>query len=162
MALVGADQAFQSLSGGDDGEQNRLPVWRHGGKHAGVHEFFLCMQRVVVDDERIEDFSLRAFLWLIGSLLLALEWTTNWRAGDPPKMEVRTLTTSNGKEVEVIWREGNLQIADAVSGEWRDHLGSSPLRFPLAAAKDKQFFRIKPEEEEEQEENQATPPQPEK
>ena len=71
-----------------------------------------------------------------------------------PKLEIRTHTTTNGKEVEVIWRTGNLQIADAVSGEWKDYNGSSPLRFsltnPFAHPKDKQFFRIKPEEEESQ------------
>ncbi len=94
--------------------------------------------------------------------LLNLEWTTNWQAGDPPKMEIRTTTTARGKEVEVIWRIGNLQLADAVSGEWKDYNGSSPYRFPLASAKDMQFFRIKPEEEEEPEDNQGTPTQPEK
>ena len=94
--------------------------------------------------------------------ILNLEWTTNWQVGDPPKMEIRNITTARGKEVEVIWRTGNLQLADAVSGEWKDYNGSSPYRFPLASAKDMQFFRIKPEEEEEPEENQGTPPQPEK
>ena len=98
--------------------------------------------------------------------LLTIKWTTNWQVGDPPKMEIRNITTARGKEVEVIWREGNLQIADAVNGEWKDYNGSSPLRFPLinpfAHPKDMQFFRIKPEEQEEQEENQGTPPQPEK
>lgn len=100
--------------------------------------------------------------------LLMIEWTTNWQAGDPPKMEIRTITTNNGNEVEVIWRAGTIQIADALNGKWRDHSGSSPLRFPLtnpfAYPKDMQFFRIKPEEEEEPdpEDNQGTPPQPEK
>lgn len=81
--------------------------------------------------------------------ILTLEWTTNWQAGDPPKMEIRTISTSRGKEVEVIWRERNLQIANAVSGEWKNYTGVSPYRFPLASAKDMQFFRIKPDEEEE-------------
>ena len=92
----------------------------------------------------------------IPAWLLTLEWTTNWQVGDPPKMEIRTHTTTNGKEIEVIWRTGKLQIADAVSGEWKDYSGSSPLRFPLtnpfAHPKDIQFFRIKPEEEEEPDE----------
>ena len=94
--------------------------------------------------------------------LLNLEWTTNWQVGDPPKMEIRTITTNNGNEVEVIWRASTLQIADALNGKWKDHSGASPYRVPLASAKDKQFFRIKPEEEEEPEDNQGTPTQPEK
>ena len=103
---------------------------------------------------------------VIPAWLLTIEWTTNWQVGDPPKMEIRTTTTARGKEVEVVWRTGKLQIADAVSGEWKDYNGSSPLRFPLinpfAHPKDMQFFRIKPEEEEEPEDNQGTPTQPEK
>lgn len=93
----------------------------------------------------------------IPAWLLMIEWTTNWQAGDPPKLEIRT---TQREEVEVVWRTGSLQLADAVSGEWKDYNGSSPYRFPLASAKDMQFFRIKPEEEEEPEENQGTPPQP--
>ena len=65
-----------------------------------------------------------------------------------PKMEIRTHSTDNGKELEIVWREGNLQITDAVNGKWKDYNGSSPLRFPLWLAKDKQFFRIKLEEDE--------------
>ena len=61
-----------------------------------------------------------------------------------PKMEIRTHSTANGTEVEIVWKEGTLQISDAVNGEYRDHLGSSPLRFPLVInSKDKQFFRIR-------------------
>ena len=67
-------------------------------------------------------------------------WPVYWT--ELPKIEIRTHATANGPEVEVVWRDGKLQIADAVNGEYRDHLGSSPLRFPLAAAKNKQFFRI--------------------
>ena len=89
---------------------------------------------------------------VIPAWLLTIKWTTNWQAGDPPKMEIRTTSTVRGKEVEVVWREGILQIADAVSGEWKDYNGSSPYQFPLASAKDMQFFRIKPEEEEEPDE----------
>ena len=85
----------------------------------------------------------------IPAWLLTLEWTTNWQAGDPPEMEIRTITTDREWEIEVIWREGILQIADAVNGEWKDYHVFSPYRFPLASAKDMQFFRIKPEEEEE-------------
>ena len=69
-------------------------------------------------------------------------WPIYWTELELPKIEIWTLATANGTEVEVVWRDGKLQIADAVAGEYRDHLGSSPLRFPLAAAKDKQFFRI--------------------
>ena len=59
-------------------------------------------------------------------------------------MEIRTHSTDNGKELEVIWREGNLQIADAVSAEWKDYSGDSPLRVPLAVnSKAQQFFRIR-------------------
>ena len=86
----------------------------------------------------------------IPAWLLNLEWTTNWQVGDPPKLEIRTTTTSG--RVEVVWRTGNLQLADAVNGEWKDYNGRSPYRFPLASAKDMQFFRIKPEEEEEPDE----------
>ena len=61
-----------------------------------------------------------------------------------PKIEIRMHTTTNGKEWEVIWKEGTLQIADAIQGEWKDHIGASPLRFPLVInSKDEQFFRIK-------------------
>ena len=98
----------------------------------------------------------------IPAWLLTIEWTTNWQAGDPPKMEIRTTTTQGRQEVEVVWRTGNLQLADAVNGEWKDYHGINPYRFPLVSAKDMQFFRIKPEEQEEPEENQGTPPQPEK
>ena len=69
-------------------------------------------------------------------------WPVQWTELELSKLEIRTHTTANGKEVEIVWRDGKLQIADAVNGEYRDHLGQSPLRFPLAAAKDKQFFRI--------------------
>ena len=61
-----------------------------------------------------------------------------------PKMEIRTHSTDNGPEVEIIWREGNLQIADAVNGKWKDYNGDSPLRIPLwLGAKPQQFFRIR-------------------
>ena len=69
-------------------------------------------------------------------------WPIYWTELELSKLEIRTHATANGREVEIVWRDGKLQIADAVNGEYRDHLGSSPLRFPLAAAKDKQFFRI--------------------
>ena len=69
-------------------------------------------------------------------------WPIQWTELELPKIEIRTHATGNGQEVEVVWKEGTLQIADAVNGEYRDHIGTSPLRFPLAAAKDKQFFRI--------------------
>ncbi len=92
---------------------------------------------------------------IVPAWLLTIQWTDQWNEFDPPKMEIRTIRTDREWEVEVIWREGNLQIADAVSGEWKDYNGSSPYQFPLASAKDMQFFRIKPEEEEEpEEENQ--------
>ena len=86
---------------------------------------------------------------IVPAWLLTIQWTDQWNEFDPPKMEIRTIRTDREWEVEVIWREGNLQIADAVSGEWKDYNGSSPYQFPLASAKDMQFFRIKPEEEEE-------------
>ena len=69
-------------------------------------------------------------------------WPIQWTELELPKIEIRTHATANGPEVEIVWRDGILQIADAVAGEYRDHLGQSPLRFPLAAAKNKQFFRI--------------------
>ncbi len=87
-----------------------------------------------------------------GTAILSFALAIQWTELKLPKVEIRTHTTANGKEVEIIWRAGTLQIADAVSGEWRDHSGSSPYRVPLASAKDMQFFRIKPEEEEEPDE----------
>lgn len=68
-------------------------------------------------------------------------WAIQWT--ELPKMEIRTHATDNGPEVEIIWRNGTLQIADAVNGEWKDYSGSSPLRVPLAIAKPQQFFRIR-------------------
>ena len=65
----------------------------------------------------------------------------------PPNIKIKTLLTDNGKELEVIWEDGTLQIADAVNGEWKDYSGSSPLRVPLAVnSKPQQFFRIKKSE----------------
>lgn len=73
---------------------------------------------------------------------LTIQWTEPEPELEPAPIEIKTHATDNGTEVEVIWREGTLQIADAVSGEWRDHFGTSPLRFPLLSAKDMQFYRI--------------------
>ena len=71
-----------------------------------------------------------------------IQWTE--LEPEPPRIEIRTHATGNGQEVEVVWKEGTLQIADAVNGEYRDHIGTSPLRFPLVVnSKDKQFFRIR-------------------
>ena len=60
-----------------------------------------------------------------------------------PKMEIRTHSTDNGPEVEIVWREGNLQIANAVNGKWKDYRGNSPLRFPLWLGAKDRFFRIR-------------------
>lgn len=61
-----------------------------------------------------------------------------------PKMEIRTHATDNGPELEIVWREGILQIADTVSADWKDYIGNSPLRIPLAVnSKAQQFFRIR-------------------
>ena len=79
--------------------------------------------------------------WIFG-WVLSIQWTELEPEPEPALIEIRTHATDNGPEVEVIWREGILQIADAVSGEWRDHIGNSPLRFPLLSAKDMQFYRI--------------------
>ena len=76
----------------------------------------------------------------IPALALTIQWTEP--EPEPAPIEIITHATDNGPEVEVIWRDGTLQIADAVNGEYRDHLGSSPLRFPLLSAKDMQFYRI--------------------
>ena len=73
-------------------------------------------------------------------------WPIQWTEPEPEPapIEIRTHATGDGPEVEIIWRNGTLQIADAVSGEWKDYSGSSPLRFPLVVnSKDKQFFRIR-------------------
>ena len=87
------------------------------------------------------------------------EWTDGWERFEPPKLEIRTDTTASEKEIEVVWRTGNLQIADAVNGEWKDYNGISPLRFlltnPFAHPKDIQFFRIKLEEEQEEPEEES-------
>lgn len=64
---------------------------------------------------------------------------------EPPKLEIRTFQGANGLEVEVVWRESSLQAADNVDGLWKDIPASSPYRFPLASAKSKQFFRLKPQ-----------------
>ena len=71
---------------------------------------------------------------------LAIQWTE--LEPELPKIEMRMHKTANGKEMEIVWT-GTLQIADAVNEEYRDHLGSSPLRFPLASVKAQQFFRIR-------------------
>ena len=73
-------------------------------------------------------------------------WPIQWTElkPEPPKIKIKTHTTANGKEMEIVWGTGTLQIADAVNGQWRDYSGNSPLRFPLwFRAKDKQFFRIR-------------------
>ena len=73
-----------------------------------------------------------------------VQWT------ELPQIVIRTHATAKGlhkefkgKELVVIWRDGNLQIADAVNGKWRNHIGASPLIFPLAIAKAQQFYRIR-------------------
>ena len=63
---------------------------------------------------------------------------------EPPKLQIRTFQGMSGLEVEVVWRESSLQAADKVDGPWKDIPASSPYRFPLASAKSKQFFRLKP------------------
>ncbi len=63
---------------------------------------------------------------------------------EPPKLEIRTFQGTSGWEVEVVWRENSLQVADNVDGSWKDIPASSPYRFPLASAKSMQFFRLKP------------------
>ena len=77
--------------------------------------------------------------FLAGGWGESVQWTD---LEELPRIEIRTHSTANGKELEIIWRGSNLQIADTVRGEWKDHLGSSPLRFPLLSAKDMQFYRI--------------------
>ncbi len=65
------------------------------------------------------------------------------RLGTAP-IAIRKITnalTGTVKELEIIWRNGTLQIANAVNGKWEDYSGPSPLRVPLW--KDKQFFRIR-------------------
>ena len=78
------------------------------------------------------------------SIIPPVQWTElfPWVEPEPPKIEIKTHAAANGKEMEIVWGDGTLQIADAVSGEWRDHFGVSPLRFPIATDSAK-FFRIK-------------------
>ena len=64
---------------------------------------------------------------------------------EPPKLQIRTFQGASGWEVEVVWRESSLQVADNVDGLWKDIPASSPYRFPLASAKSMQFFRLKPQ-----------------
>ena len=78
------------------------------------------------------------------SILPPVQWTElfPWVEPEPPRIEIKTHADANGKEMEIVWGDGTLQIADAVNGEWRDHFGVSPLRFPIATDSAK-FFRIK-------------------
>ena len=50
-------------------------------------------------------------------------WTIQWTELKLPNIEIKARTTANGKELEVSWRNGTLQIADAVNGKWKDHIG---------------------------------------
>ena len=72
--------------------------------------------------------------------VLAIQWTE--LKPEPPRIEIKTHAAANGKEMEIVWGDGTLQTADAVNGEWRDHFGTSPLRFPIATDSAK-FFRVK-------------------
>ena len=102
------------------------------GENSGLRN--ITAQRTMMNSIRFR------FNPLIPFWALNLQWTEL----DLPKIEMRMRTTANGQEVEVVWKEGTLQIADAIQGEWRDHIGASPLRFPLVVnSKDEQFFRIK-------------------
>ena len=79
------------------------------------------------------------------SIIRPVQWTElfPWVEPEPPKIEIKTHAAANGKEVEIVWRDGTLQTANAVNGKWKNHIGISPLRFPLVInSKDKQFFRI--------------------
>ena len=75
----------------------------------------------------------------------SIQRAVQWIDLEPPQIDIRKLTTATGPELEIIWRNGTLQIADAVNGKWEDYSGSSPLRVPLW--KDKQFFRIRKRDE---------------
>lgn len=97
------------------------------GENSGLRN--ITAQRTMMNSIRFR-FSSSIPFWVLN-----LQWTEPEPEPEPAPIEIKTHATDNGNEVEVIWREGTLQIADAVSGEWRDHLGSSPLRFPLLSAK---------------------------
>ena len=82
--------------------------------------------------------SLYPSLWL--PIRRSIQWT---ELKELPRIEIRTHATDNGPELEIVWREGILQIADVVNGKWKNYNGNSPLIIPLWLAKDKQFFRIR-------------------
>ena len=93
--------------------------------------------------------TMRDYIWLLddaffheGEWAIGRQRSVQWT--QLSNIEIRTLSTNNGPELEIIWRDGNLQIADAVNGKWKDYSGNSPLRFPLAVnSKAQQFFRIR-------------------
>ena len=81
--------------------------------------------------------------FLAGGWGESVQWTD---LEELPRIEIRTHSADNSKELEIIWRNGTLQIADAVNGKWKDYNGNSPspLRIPLAVnSKPQQFFRIR-------------------
>ena len=111
-----------------------VPLTIYAGK-SGLHNI-TCLKTMRDRIVLLGDASFHEEEWAI--LQRPVQWT------ELPNIEIKTLSTDNGKELEVIWREGNLQIADAVNGEWKDYSGDSPLRIPLwLGAKPQQFFRIR-------------------
>ena len=123
-------------------------IWEDTGvalfaKHSGLRNVSAprtMLNRILIIVESGRDGGGNAYL-AIWSSLLAIQWTV---LEELPKMEFRTHSTDNGPELEIVWREGNLQIADAVKGKWKDYSGNSPLRIPLAVnSKAQQFFRIR-------------------
>ena len=75
------------------------------------------------------------------------EWSVQWIDLEPPQIAIRKITnalTGTVNELEIIWRNSMLQIADAVNGKWEDYSGPSPLRVSLAVnSKPQHFFRIR-------------------
>ena len=67
-------------------------------------------------------------------------WPILWTELELPKIEIWTLATANGTEVEIVWRDGKLQIADAVNGEYRDHLGQVSFAFPAGRRQKQAVF----------------------
>ena len=115
-----------------ENDENSLDIWSSGSGLINITSKKTMRDRIkLLDDPNWE----------------RVQWT------ELPQIVIRTHLTANGKwglfgsfasEFVVIWREGNLQIADAVNGNWKDYIGESPLRVPLAVnSKAQQFYRIR-------------------
>ena len=114
--------------------------------------------------------TMRDLIWISGGSAgfheggWSKEWSVQWIDLEPPQIAIRKITdalTGTVNELEIIWRNGMLQIADAVNGKWEDYSGPSPLRVSLAVnSKAQHFFRIKKRESTAPSPTQRTDPGP--